>query len=83
MALCWWIAGGSAADPPGQRGQAHLLAGTLQRGIPHQEAVALAEALESRGAYFAAGAREDGVVLYLGCMAADGAPLLERLREMV
>ena len=83
MALCWWIAGGSAADPPGQRGQAHLLAGTLQRGTLHQEAVALAEALESRGAYFAAGAREDGVVLYLGCMAADGAPLLERLREMV
>ena len=83
MALCWWIAGGSAADPPGQRGQAHLLAGTLQRGTLHQEAVALAEALESHGAYFAAGAREDGVVLYLGCMAADGAPLLERLREMV
>ena len=83
MALCWWIAGGSAADPPGQRGQAHLLAGTLQRGTLHQDAVALAEALESRGACFAAGAREDGVVLCLGCMARDAVPLLERLGEMV
>ena len=83
MALCWWIAGGSAADPPGQRGQAHLLAGAIQRGTVHQDAVALAEELESRGAYFAAGAREDGVVLCLGCMAADAGPLLERLREMV
>lgn len=83
MTLCWWIAGGSAADPLGQRGQAHLLAGAVQRGTIHQDAVALAEALESRGAYFAAGAREDAVVLCLGCMAADAAPLLERLREMV
>lgn len=83
MALCWWISGGSAADPPGKRGQAHLLAGAVQRGTIHQDAVALAEALESRGAYFAAGAREDAVVLSLGCMAADAAPLLERLREMV
>ncbi len=83
MALCWWIAGGSAADPLGQRGQAHLLASAVQRGTVHQDAVALAEALESRGACFAAGAREDAVVLCLGCMAADAAPLLERLREMV
>ena len=83
MALCWWIAGGSAADPPGKRGQAHLLASAIQRGTIHQDAVALAEALESRGAYFAAGAREDAVVLCLGCMATDAAPLLERLREMV
>ena len=83
MALCWWIAGGSAADPLGQRGQAHLLTGALPRGTVHQDAVALAEALASRGAYFAAGAREDAVVLCLGCMAADAAPLLERLREMV
>ncbi|MXX08909.1 MAG: insulinase family protein [Synechococcus sp. SB0673_bin_10] len=83
MALCWWIAGGSAADPPGQRGQAHLLAGAIQRGTVRQDAVALAEELESRGAYFAAGAREDGVVLCLGCMAADAAPLLDRVREMV
>ena len=83
MALCWWIAGGSVADPPGQRGQAHLLAGTIQRGTVHQDAVALAEELESRGAYFVAGAREDGVVLCLGCMAADAAPLLDRVREMV
>lgn len=83
MALCWWIAGGSAGDPPGQRGQAHLLAGAVQRGTIRQDAVALAEELESRGAYFAAGAREDGVVLCLGCMAADGAPLLDRVREMV
>lgn len=83
MTLCWWIAGGSAADPSGKRGQAHLLAGAVQRGTIRQDAVALAEALESRGAYFAAGAREDAVVLCLGCMAADAAPLLERLREMV
>ena len=83
MALCWWIAGGSAADPLGQRGQAHLLAGAIQRGTIHKDAVALAEALESRGAYFAAGAREDAVVLHLGCMATDAAPLLEQLREMV
>ena len=82
-ALCWRIAGGSAADPLGQRGQAHLLAGAIQRGTVHQDAVALAEALESHGAYFAAGAREDAVVLCLGCMATDAAPLLERLREMV
>jgi len=83
VALCWWIAGGSAEDPPGQRGQTHLLAGALQRGTIRQDAVALAEELESRGAYFAAGAREDGVVLSLGCMAADAAPLLDRVREMV
>ena len=83
MALCWWIAGGSAADPPGRRGQAHLLASSIQRGTLHQDAMALAEELEARGAYFAAGAREDGVVLCLGCMATDTASLLERLREMV
>ena len=83
MALCWWIAGGSAADPPGQRGQAHLLASAVQRGTVRQDAVALAEELEARGACFAAGAREDAVVLYLGCMAANAAPLLERLQEMV
>ncbi len=83
MALCWQIAGGSAGDPLGQRGQTHLLASTLHRGTTHQDGVALAEALESRGAYFAAGAREDAVVLCLGCMAMDAAPLLERLREMV
>jgi len=83
MALCWWITGGSAADPPDQRGQAQLLAGTIQRGTIHQDAMALAEALESRGAYFAAGAREDGVVLCLGCMSTDAVPLLARLREMV
>ena len=83
MALCWRIAGGSAADPPGKRGQAHLLAGAVQRGTIHQDAVALAEALESCGACFAAGAREDAVVLCLGCMAVDAAPLLEGLREMV
>lgn len=82
-ALCWWIAGGSAADPLGQRGQAQLLASAIQRGTVRQDAVALAEEMESRGAYFAAGAREDGVVLCLGCMTADAAPLLERLREMV
>ncbi|MYA91455.1 MAG: insulinase family protein [Synechococcus sp. SB0663_bin_10] len=82
-ALCWWIAGGSAADPLGQRGQAQLLASAIQRGTVRQDAVALAEEMESRGAYFVAGAREDGVVLCLGCMAADAAPLLERLREMV
>ncbi|KKZ15117.1 MAG: hypothetical protein TH68_02125, partial [Candidatus Synechococcus spongiarum 142] len=75
MALCWWITGGSAADPPDQRGQAQLLAGTIQRGTIHQDAMALAEALESRGAYFAAGAREDGVVLCLGCMSTDAVPL--------
>ncbi|OOV33875.1 hypothetical protein BV61_03975 [Candidatus Synechococcus spongiarum LMB bulk15M] len=83
MALCWWIAGGSAADPPGQRGQAHLLASAIQRGTVRQDAVALAEELEARGACFAASAREDAVVLCLGCMATDAPPLLERLREMV
>ena len=83
MALCWWIAGGSAADPPGQRGQAHLLASAVQRGTVHQDAMALAEALESCGASFAAVAREDAVVLSLGCMAADAVPLLERLEEVV
>ena len=83
VALCWRIAGGSAADPLGQRGQAHLLASTIQRGTVYQDAVALAEELESRGAYFTADAREDAVVLRLGCMATDAVPLLERLREMV
>ena len=68
---------------PRKTGTAHLLAGAVQRGTIRQDAVALAEALESCGACFAAGAREDAVVLCLGCMAADAAPLLEGLREMV
>jgi len=83
MALCWWIAGGSAADPLGQRGLAHLLASVVQRGTVHQDAVALAEELESQGAYLSTGAREDAVVLCLGCMARDAIPLLGRLQEMV
>ncbi len=78
-----WIRGGSAADPPGQRGRAQLLAGLLNRGCGDLSAEALADLVEGLGDELRCEAGEDALVISLKCASADGPALLPLLRCLV
>ena len=83
LAARLWIAGGSSADPPGQRGAHQLLAGLLTRGCADLDAEALADLVEGCGAALRCEASEDHLVVNLKCASADGARLIPLLLQMV
>lgn len=78
-----WIAGGSSADPAGQRGAHQLLAGLLTRGCGTLDAEALADLVEGCGAALRCEASEDHLGLHLKCASGDAARLLPLLLQMV
>jgi len=82
LAARLWMAGGSSADPRGQRGAHQLLAGVLTRGCGPLSAEALADLVEGRGAALRAEAHEDAVVISLKCASSDADVLLPVLLEM-
>lgn len=82
LAARLWIAGGSSADPAGQRGAHQLLAGLLSRGCGDLDAEALADLVEGRGAALRCEASEDHLVVNLKCASSDGARLIPLLLQM-
>ncbi len=78
-----WIRGGSAADPPGQRGRAQLLAGLLSRGCGDLSGDQLADLVEGLGDELRCEASEDALVISLKCASDDAAALLPLLGVMV
>ncbi len=78
-----WIRGGSAADPPGQRGRGQLLAGLLTRGCGSYSGEALADLVEGLGDELRCECGEDGLVISLKCASDDAAVLLPLLGAMV
>ena len=82
LAARLWIAGGSSADPKGQRGAHQLLAGVLTRGCGELSAAALADLVEGRGAALRAEALEDALVISLKCASSDADALLPVMLQM-
>ncbi|MCT0219168.1 insulinase family protein [Synechococcus sp. CS-1329] len=78
-----WIRGGSAADPPGQRGRAQLLAGLLSRGCGDLSGDQLADLVEGLGDELRCEACEDAMVISLKCASDDAPALLPLLGVMV
>ncbi|WP_094554029.1 pitrilysin family protein [Synechococcus sp. 1G10] len=78
-----WIRSGSAADPPGQRGRAQLLAGLLSRGCGDLSSDQLADLVEGLGDELRCEASEDALVISLKCASDDAAALLPLLGLMV
>lgn len=78
-----WIRGGSAADPPGQRGRSQLLAGLLSRGCGELSGDQLADLVEGLGDDLRCEASEDALVISLKCASDDAPTLLPLLEAMV
>jgi predicted Zn-dependent peptidase len=83
LSIKLWIRGGSAEDPPGQRGRAQLLAGLLSRGCADLSGEALADLVEGLGDELRAEATEDALLISLKGAGDDAAALLPLLPAMV
>jgi zinc protease len=77
------VAAGSAGDPDGQSGTAHLMARLLDRGAAGLTADQIALDFETRGIAFVARARLDSLDLTARLLARDLPFLLERMRALV
>ena len=74
---------GTADDPPGLTGVAHLLSKVIDRGTASRDAEAIADLLDSRGVSLTAAAMRHALVLSCTCLTEDFPSMLGLISDVV